>query len=212
MLNLFDIVCVSFRRRKGVIQTKVKNRGRIQVSLRVENPKRRMESSLSRSGNESLWVLVILFLNFLIWVWFEMHSNLLYKLNLFVFLLDFVLAGETVQGFDVFKSSKSAGKSVDVNEDNDEAENGPSKKNKELNRQLEVSSYSMFICCCLWWCLFCFLFVVLNSCYNFNFFIVFQRDSLSRKKYNIHVSGNNVATPLQNFDELSSRYSFLFIL
>ena len=53
-------------------------------------------------------------------------------------------------------------------------------------------------------------FLVLKSCYNFNFFIVFQRDSLSRKKYNIHVSGNNVATPLQNFDELSSRYS-LFI-
>nr|XP_023914748.1 DEAD-box ATP-dependent RNA helicase 57-like [Quercus suber]POF07755.1 dead-box atp-dependent rna helicase 57 [Quercus suber] len=78
-------------------------------------------------------------------------------------------SGETVQGFDVFKSSKSAGKSVDVNEENDEAENGPSKRNKELNRQLE-------------------------------------RDSLLRKKYNIHVSGNNVATPLQNFDELSSRF------
>lgn len=66
------------------------------------------------------------------------------------FLFDFVLAGETVQGFDVFKSSKSAVKSVDVNEENDEAENGPSNRNKELNRQLEVSSYSMFICCFFW--------------------------------------------------------------
>ena len=62
-----------------------------------------------------------------------------------------MLAGETVQGFDVFKSSKSAGKSVQVNEENDEAENGPSKKKKELNRQLEVSSYSMFIRCFFWW-------------------------------------------------------------
>ncbi|KAL0002940.1 hypothetical protein SO802_016721 [Lithocarpus litseifolius] len=35
-------------------------------------------------------------------------------------------SGETVQGFDVFKSSKSAGESVQVNEENDEAENGPS--------------------------------------------------------------------------------------
>ena len=60
------------------------------------------------------------------------------------------MAGETVQGFDVFKSSKSAVKSVEVNEENDEAENGPSKRNKELNRQLEVSSYSMFICCFFW--------------------------------------------------------------
>ncbi|KAE8099539.1 hypothetical protein FH972_017514 [Carpinus fangiana] len=33
-----------------------------------------------------------------------------------------------------------------------------------------------------------------------------ERDALSRKKYNIHVSGNNVASPLQNFEELSSRF------
>ncbi|XAR50993.1 RNA helicase [Bertholletia excelsa] len=33
-----------------------------------------------------------------------------------------------------------------------------------------------------------------------------ERDALFRKKYNIHVSGSNVPSPLQNFVELKSRY------
>ncbi|KAJ8750602.1 hypothetical protein K2173_015776 [Erythroxylum novogranatense] len=33
-----------------------------------------------------------------------------------------------------------------------------------------------------------------------------EEDSLLRKKYNIHVSGSNVPTPLQSFAELNSRY------
>ncbi|CAL0309860.1 unnamed protein product [Lupinus luteus] len=33
-----------------------------------------------------------------------------------------------------------------------------------------------------------------------------ERDSLFRKKHNIHVSGYNVPSPLENFDELKSRY------
>ncbi|KAK9290553.1 hypothetical protein L1049_008723 [Liquidambar formosana] len=33
-----------------------------------------------------------------------------------------------------------------------------------------------------------------------------ERDALLRKKYNIHVSGNNVPSPVQNFADLSSRY------
>ncbi|KAG7028005.1 DEAD-box ATP-dependent RNA helicase 57 [Cucurbita argyrosperma subsp. argyrosperma] len=33
-----------------------------------------------------------------------------------------------------------------------------------------------------------------------------ERDALFRKKYNIHVSGNNVPSPLQNFAELKTRY------
>ncbi|GLT55779.1 hypothetical protein SLA2020_288710 [Shorea laevis] len=39
-----------------------------------------------------------------------------------------------------------------------------------------------------------------------------ELDALSRKKYNIHVSGNNVASPLQNFAELSSRYGCYSVL
>ncbi|KAF5475905.1 hypothetical protein F2P56_007662 [Juglans regia] len=79
------------------------------------------------------------------------------------------LASETVEGFTVFKSSKSAAAAAPVvlNEENDQAENRLSKEKKELYRQQE-------------------------------------RDALSRKKYNIHVSRNNVATPLQSFAELSS--------
>jgi ATP-dependent RNA helicase DDX52/ROK1 len=80
-----------------------------------------------------------------------------------------VVSEETVEGFNVFKSSKKAEAPLVVNEGNDQAENEPAKQNKELNRKLE-------------------------------------RDSLSRKNYNIHVSGNNVPTPLQDFDELSTRY------
>ncbi|KAK6943764.1 DEAD/DEAH box helicase domain [Dillenia turbinata] len=33
-----------------------------------------------------------------------------------------------------------------------------------------------------------------------------ERDALLRKKHNIHISGSNVPSPLQNFAELSSRY------
>ncbi|KAI5325436.1 hypothetical protein L3X38_034510 [Prunus dulcis] len=33
-----------------------------------------------------------------------------------------------------------------------------------------------------------------------------ERDSLLRKDHNIHVSGNNIPSPLENFSELSSRY------
>ncbi|KAG2690240.1 hypothetical protein I3843_09G175100 [Carya illinoinensis] len=82
------------------------------------------------------------------------------------------LASETIEGFTVFKSSKSAAAAappVVLNEENDQTENRLSKEKKELYRQQE-------------------------------------RDALSRKKYNIHVSRNNVATPLQSFAELSSRY------
>ncbi|KAF9606577.1 hypothetical protein IFM89_026839 [Coptis chinensis] len=40
-----------------------------------------------------------------------------------------------------------------------------------------------------------------------------ERDALLRKKHGIHISGHNVPSPLQNFDDLSSRYgctSYLF--
>ncbi|XP_015893193.2 DEAD-box ATP-dependent RNA helicase 57 isoform X2 [Ziziphus jujuba] len=70
---------------------------------------------------------------------------------------------ETVEGFTVFKNSKSA--SVE----NEQAKKESSQEKKKLNRQLE-------------------------------------QDAIFRKKYNIHVSGNNVPCPLQNFTELSSRY------
>ncbi|KAL0691471.1 hypothetical protein Bca4012_091150 [Brassica carinata] len=33
-----------------------------------------------------------------------------------------------------------------------------------------------------------------------------EQDALSRKQYNIHVSGNNIPSPLKSFTELSSRY------
>lgn len=34
-----------------------------------------------------------------------------------------------------------------------------------------------------------------------------QKDALLRKKHGIHISGHNVPSPLQNFAELSLRYS-----
>lgn len=43
------------------------------------------------------------------------------------------------------------------------------------------------------------------------FLSMYQRDSLLRKKYNVHVSGNNIPSPLENFSELSSRYSCFFL-
>ncbi|KAF7804484.1 DEAD-box ATP-dependent RNA helicase 57 [Senna tora] len=72
---------------------------------------------------------------------------------------------ETVDGFNVFKKSKSAERPP---KDGDKSVIEPVLK-KEQNRQLE-------------------------------------RDALFRKKHNIHVSGYNVPSPLQNFNELSSRY------
>lgn len=48
----------------------------------------------------------------------------------------FVLKKETVEGFNVFKSSKKL--APVVNKENDKEEGGPSKAKKELNRQMEV--------------------------------------------------------------------------
>ncbi|KAI4349194.1 hypothetical protein L6164_009817 [Bauhinia variegata] len=75
----------------------------------------------------------------------------------------------SVEGFNVFKKSKSAAQTGNQSKDGDLAENESIKRKKEQNRQLE-------------------------------------RDALFRKKHNIHVSGYNVPSPLQNFEELNSRY------
>ncbi|KAH6802616.1 P-loop containing nucleoside triphosphate hydrolases superfamily protein [Perilla frutescens var. frutescens] len=75
-------------------------------------------------------------------------------------------ASDPVDGFSVFKSSKS--KAVDKVEANNEDNLLLGKK--EYHRQLE-------------------------------------RDALFRKKHNIHVSGSNIPSPLQNFAELQSRHS-----
>lgn len=75
------------------------------------------------------------------------------------------MVSEPVEGFNVFKSSKSE----DVTEENVQTENDVSQGKKELYRQME-------------------------------------RDALFRKKHNIHTSGSNVPSPLQNFTELKSRY------
>ncbi|KAF3442882.1 hypothetical protein FNV43_RR16800 [Rhamnella rubrinervis] len=77
------------------------------------------------------------------------------------------VVSETVEGFNVFRSSKS--ESYIMNVENEKAEKRASKKKREFYRQLE-------------------------------------RDALFRKKLNIHVSGNDIPSPLQNFAELSSRY------
>ncbi|KAH9735361.1 DEAD-box ATP-dependent RNA helicase 57 [Citrus sinensis] len=77
------------------------------------------------------------------------------------------IAGETVEGFNVFKSSKQLAPAVD--KEKEKVEDGPSKAKKELNKQIE-------------------------------------RDAVFRKKYNIHVSGANVPSPLRTFAELSSRF------
>ncbi|KAL9429255.1 hypothetical protein AB3S75_031129 [Citrus x aurantiifolia] len=77
------------------------------------------------------------------------------------------IAGETVEGFNVFKSSKQLAPAVD--KEKEKVEDGPSKAKKELNKQIE-------------------------------------RDAVFRKKYNIHVSGANVPSPLRTFVELSSRF------
>lgn len=75
-------------------------------------------------------------------------------------------ASDPVDGFSVFKSSKS--KVVDKVDSNNEDKLLLGKK--EYHRQLE-------------------------------------RDALFRKKHNIHVSGSNIPSPLQNFSELKSRHS-----
>ncbi|KAL2487467.1 DEAD-box ATP-dependent RNA helicase 57 [Abeliophyllum distichum] len=73
---------------------------------------------------------------------------------------------DPVEGFTLFKSSKSKA----VNEEPDQHEDEILQGKKEYHRQLE-------------------------------------RDALFRKKHNIHVSGSNIPSPLQNFAELQLRYS-----
>ncbi|KAL0426388.1 UNVERIFIED_CONTAM: DEAD-box ATP-dependent RNA helicase 57 [Sesamum latifolium] len=73
---------------------------------------------------------------------------------------------DPVEGFSVFKRSKS--KAVDEAGEHNEDEILQEKK--EYYRQLE-------------------------------------RDALFRKRYNIHVSGSNIPSPLQNFTELKTRYN-----
>ncbi|KAG4928277.1 hypothetical protein JHK82_053962 [Glycine max] len=78
---------------------------------------------------------------------------------------------ETVEGFNVFRSSTSVAQSNDEVRVNEESvELNKKTKKKEQNKQLE-------------------------------------RDAKFRKQHNIHVSGYNVPTPLQSFDELKSRYN-----
>ena len=70
-------------------------------------------------------------------------------------------------------------------------------KKKEQNKQLEVSF------------LFCEIRIILGVfkfMQWFHILICFQRDAIFRKQHNIHVSGYNVPSPLQSFDELKSRY------
>ncbi|GLT87314.1 hypothetical protein SLE2022_054030 [Rubroshorea leprosula] len=76
------------------------------------------------------------------------------------------VASESVEGFSVFKSSKTA---PVVKEENEKDEDVLSKEKKELYRQME-------------------------------------HDAILRKKYNIHVCGNIVPAPLNEFSDLSSRY------
>ncbi|EXC16265.1 DEAD-box ATP-dependent RNA helicase 57 [Morus notabilis] len=77
------------------------------------------------------------------------------------------IRSETVEGFSVFKSSKS--EEPVVKEENEQPENDLSLEKKKFYQQLE-------------------------------------RDALFRKKHNIHVSGNNIPSPLGDFAELSSRF------
>ncbi|KAL0316257.1 UNVERIFIED_CONTAM: DEAD-box ATP-dependent RNA helicase 57 [Sesamum radiatum] len=77
-----------------------------------------------------------------------------------------VARSDPVEGFSVFKRSKS--KAVDEAGEHNEDEILQEKK--EYYRQLE-------------------------------------RDALFRKRYNIHVSGSNIPSPLQNFTELKTRYN-----
>ncbi|KAL3839630.1 hypothetical protein ACJIZ3_024221 [Penstemon smallii] len=73
---------------------------------------------------------------------------------------------DPVEGFSVFKSSKSKAVDEVIAQTEDEILEGK----KEYHRQLE-------------------------------------RDALFRKKHNIHVSGSNLPSPLQNFTELRTRYN-----
>ncbi|CAJ1894545.1 unnamed protein product [Sphenostylis stenocarpa] len=81
-------------------------------------------------------------------------------------------SSETVEGFNVFRSSTSVAQSNGETQADEESIelNKKKKKKKEQNRQLE-------------------------------------RDAIFRKQHNIHVSGYNVPSPLQSFDELKLRYN-----
>ncbi|XP_062117209.1 DEAD-box ATP-dependent RNA helicase 57-like [Humulus lupulus] len=74
---------------------------------------------------------------------------------------------ESVEGFNIFKSSKSV--EAIVKEENEKTEKKLSQEKKKFYQQQE-------------------------------------RDALFRKEHNIHVSGNNIPSPLTDFAELSSRY------
>ncbi|KAF8038662.1 hypothetical protein BT93_B1257 [Corymbia citriodora subsp. variegata] len=78
-----------------------------------------------------------------------------------------VSASDAVEGFSVFKSSKSSPDSVVEHKERDEDEH--LKERKEMYRQME-------------------------------------RDAILRKRHNIHVSGSNVPSPLQEFAELKTRF------
>lgn len=55
-------------------------------------------------------------------------------------------------------------------------------------------------------------FVIIDLYFSIFCFSQVQRDALFRKKHNIHVSGSNIPSPLQNFVELRSRYSMLSLV
>lgn len=55
---------------------------------------------------------------------------------IFFYFTPFVLEKETVEGFNVFKSSKQLAPAVD--KEKEKVEDGPSKAKKELNKQIEV--------------------------------------------------------------------------
>ncbi|KAG5072591.1 hypothetical protein GLYMA_03G178500v4 [Glycine max] len=79
-------------------------------------------------------------------------------------------SSETVEGFNVFRSSTSVAQSNDEVRVIEESVELYNNNKKEQNKQLE-------------------------------------RDAIFRKQHNIHVSGYNVPSPLQSFDELKSRYN-----
>ncbi|KAL3029372.1 hypothetical protein AAZX31_03G159600 [Glycine max] len=79
-------------------------------------------------------------------------------------------SSETVEGFNVFRSSTSVAQSNDEVRVIEESVELYNNNKKEQNKQLE-------------------------------------RDAIFRKQHKIHVSGYNVPSPLQSFDELKSRYN-----
>lgn len=112
-----------------------------------------------------------------------------------------VFGSDPVEGFNVFKTSKSSAQGI---QQNDQEKSELSQAKKELNRQIEVVVIFIIIGSGH----ICFYFVWVR----FKIFLIswVQRDALLRKKHNIHISGNNVPSPLENFSELSSRYLVLF--